>query len=396
MKHIKDAVHGYIDVPEEELSIINTGLFQRLREIEQLGTSSTVYPSATHTRFSHSIGTMYLARQLSDSVNLPEKQARENQIAGLLHDVGHLPFSHTLESRFYEETGKTHEDISCKYIDRLYEADEVLFPVDKQNVKDIVKGQYYGTNLISNEIDCDRLDYLLRDSYNTGIRLGEIEHETLIKFSKTIDGKLGFNHKSLRSVERLLDARMQMKYSVYSHDTVNIAERMLNKSVEMHAENTDFSYKDIIGLEDCELSRMLLSSEVEGTRILFKKIKERDLHKTAYFNPLTRLDSHQIVEMSEQFTDRKQEEKKIADLLNIEPYQILISPPKHSKTQEFQTPIEMPSGRVESLESISSKPKSLREKEIMNENFHIFVASEYEKDFDSDIEEYVKDSIQMV
>jgi HD superfamily phosphohydrolases len=149
MKHVKDPIHGYIDIPSEELSIINTPEFQRLRRIKQLGLSDTVYPSATHTRFSHSLGVMYLAGELAKSVDVSEYTIRANKVAGLLHDIGHLPFSHTIEHLLEERTGMTHEDISCNYIDDLKRRDNVTFPVDTTDIKSIINGENNIVNTVS-------------------------------------------------------------------------------------------------------------------------------------------------------------------------------------------------------------------------------------------------------
>lgn len=372
MKHIKDPIHQYIDIPEEELSIMNTSEFQRLRRIKQLGFSSTVYPSATHTRFAHSLGVMYLAGELADSINLSEEEVRTNQVAGLLHDVGHLPFSHTLEHLLQEETGLTHEDISCQYIDEIADKDSVNFPVPKENVKAIIKGEYDSTNLVANEIDADRLDYLLRDSYHTGIDLGQIEEATLIKFARNVDGDLGFDHKSLKSVERLLDARMQMNYSVYSHDTVNITETMLERAVKHYINDTDNNMMNLVGMGDGELSVELTSSDSVGSRDLFTCVRDRDLYKSAYFDSLHDLEWDDMKVISDILENVDKHEQNIADMAGVEDYEVLMSPPQISDVKTFETPIIMPTGDVRHLQDVSPKPDSLRESMLIHENLNVF------------------------
>lgn len=373
MKHIKDPLHGYIDVPEPELTIINTSEYQRLRRIKQLGMSETVYPSASHTRFAHSLGVMHLARKLGDSIGLPEEQVRENQVAGLLHDSGHLPFSHTFEDLFESRVGYSHEKISCDYIDKLVSNENVDFPVDPDSVKDIILGQYSGTNLVSNEIDCDRLDYLLRDSYHTGIQLGKIEHDTLIKFAEQIDGDLGFDHKSLRSVERLLDARMQMNYSVYSHDTVNITETMLERAVELHVDNTDDEMVDLVGLDDSEMSYLLLNSNYDPASELYSFVRDRKLYKTAYYNPLDEQDVENLKKIQNELSeDVQSHEEKIADIADVERHKILISSVKYKTIPKYTTPIRAPMGDIREFEDMSPKPRALRENMRMDQNIHVF------------------------
>lgn len=373
MKHIKDPLHGYIDVPEPELTIINTPIYQRLRRIKQLGMSETVYPSASHTRFAHSLGVMHLARKLGDSIGLPDKQVRENQVAGLLHDSGHLPFSHTFEDLFDSRVGYSHEKISCDYIDQLQSDNNVDFPVDPEAVKNIIMGRYDGTNLVSNEIDCDRLDYLLRDSYHTGIQLGKIEHDTLIKFAGRINGELGFDHKSLRSVERLLDARMQMNYSVYSHDTVNITETMLERSVELHVDNTADEMTDFVGLDDSEMSYLLLNSDYDPAAELYSFVRDRKLYKTAYYNPLEDRDVEILQNIQSKLSDDVQShEEEIADIAGVDRHKVLISSVDYKQIPRYTTPIRTPIGDIRDFEDMSPKPEALRQNMRMDQNIHVF------------------------
>lgn len=376
MKHIKDPIHGYLDIPEEELSIINTSEFQRLRRIKQLGLSETVYPSATHTRFSHSLGVMYLAGELAKSIDLSDEHVRTNQVAGLIHDIGHLPFSHTIEDLLEKRANLTHEDISCDYVDDLCLKDNINFPVEPQKVKSIIQGESDIINTVSNDIDADRLDYLIRDSYNTGINLGQIESDTLMKFAKIVDEKLGFDHKSLKSVERLLDARMQMNYSVYSHDTVAITETMLKRSVEQYLDNTNTTILDLIGKDDSELSYELSRTSVKSARELFLNIQNRNLYKTSYFAPLQDSDDD-IKYISKLFSNAKKHEKKIANIANIKETYVLIDPPNYTGDEKFDIPIINPLGEINSLEKISPKPNALRESSQIHENLHVFCPEQY-------------------
>jgi hypothetical protein len=385
VKHIKDPVHGYIDVPEDEISVINTSEFQRLRRIKQLGLSSTVYPSATHTRFSHSLGVMHISRQLSESIGLPEEDVKLNSMAGLLHDVGHLPYSHTLEKLYERKTGNGHEEISCQYIDKISEKAD--FPVDAQDVKDVIKGEYKGINVVSNEIDADRLDYLLRDSYNTGINLGQIEEATLIKFAERINGKIGFNHKSLKSVEQLLDARMKMNYSVYSHDTVNITETMLERATEFHINDTGDNLQTFIGMGDDEYNNLMINSDSKRGRNLFTYVRDRRLHKTCLLNSLHDIDSENLKILSNRLTPANKHEREIADMAGVERHKVLFSPPVYSEIDEFRTPIRTPTGGVRTLDKSSTKPASLRESVLLNQNLHIFC----QRDIKDDVADAARD-----
>lgn len=372
MKHIKDPIHGYIDIPDEELSIINTPEFQRLRRIKQLGLSETVYPSATHTRFSHSLGVMYLAGKLAKSLGVSNETIRINQVAGLLHDIGHLPFSHTIEHLLEKRANLTHEDISCNYIDELSKNDNVDFPVNPQDVKSIIQGDNKIVNTVSNDVDADRLDYLARDSYNTGINFGKIESDTLMKFAKLIDGCVGFEHKSLKSVEHLLDARMQMNYSVYSHDTVSITETMLTRSVEEYLDNTPISILDLIGKDDAELGYELTQTDIEKSKKLFIDIQNRNLYKTSFLAPLHDVPPQEIKQISETFSSPREHEKNIAEIAGLDNTDVLINPPNYTHNERFDIPILNPLGEIKSFEDISPKPNALRESSKIHENLHVF------------------------
>lgn len=389
MKHIKDPVYGYIDVPDEELTIINHKIFQRLRRIKQLGLSSTVYPSATHSRFAHSLGVMKLSEDISKSIGLNDEEIRLNAIAGLLHDLGHLPYSHTLENLLERKTGMSHEDISCQFIDVLLNDDAVNFPVNAEKVKNIIRGEYDGTNIVSNEIDADRIDYLIRDSHHTGIKLGDIEKDTLIKFSKEINGRLGFNHKSLGSVENLLDSRMQMDRSVYSHNTVNITETMLERSVENHIDTEEEDMESLLGLYDYQLSDILINSNNKAAYELFNGIQNRNLYKTAYFDQLNSVDEDDMLEIINTFSDVTKHESNIADIAGLEDYKVLISLPKYKHINEFKSPIETASGQIKKLEDVSPKPNSLRKSQLINANFHVFTKEEHKELVNKSATEYL-------
>jgi HD superfamily phosphohydrolases len=304
---------------------------------------------------------MYLAGELAKSVDVSEYTIRANKVAGLLHDIGHLPFSHTIEHLLEERTGMTHEDISCNYIDDLKRRDNVTFPVDTTDIKSIINGENNIVNTVSSDIDADRLDYLVRDSYHTGINFGKIESDTLMKFAQLIDGLVGFDHKSLKSVERLLDARMQMNYSVYSHDTVAITETMLTRSVEQYLDNTSVTILDLIGKDDSELGYELKRTDVNPAKELFLNIQNRNLYKTSFLAPLQNVTSEKVKYISEFFSQPQIHEERIAEIAGLDKTKVLIDLPNYTENEEFNIPIRTSLGTIECLEDISPKPNALRE-----------------------------------
>lgn len=390
MKHIRDPLYGYIDVPETELGIINEPDFQRLRRIKQLGLTSTVYPGATHTRFEHSLGVYYLADELAKSLDLSEKQIQTHRIAGLLHDIGHLPYSHTLEHLLNKRADLEHEDLSCEYVDTIANRDSVDFPVEPDAVKNIIRGEASDINIVANDIDVDRLDYLLRDSYNTGIKLGAVEEATLMKFAQVLYRQLGFDYRSLNAVEALLDARLRMNYSVYSHDTVELSSTMLTRAVELYLDNTGNTVTDLVGEDDAQLRHRLSNTSVTGASTLFNDVLNRNLYKTVVFDPLRSVDSNELNYLTDELTPVQKHEKSIAEIAGVDRTHVLINPPESNQPGEFTTPIRESSGEVFTLEEVSSKPQSLRETLRQYTNLHIFA----HKDSIDQVEDAARDYLK--
>ncbi len=231
-KIINDPVYGFVNIPSNFIfSFIEHPYFQRLRRIKQLGLTYYIYPGAVHTRFQHSIGAAHLmqtALQVLDSkgheITDSEKEAAITAI--LLHDLGHGPFSHTLEFSFID--GGSHESISLNYMNALNK----LF--DGQLAKSIAifTGQYpkrFLHKLVSSQLDMDRLDYLVRDSFYTGVSEGIIGSERIIKMLNVINDQLVVEAKGIYSIEKFLIARRLMYWQVYFHKTVVAADQMLSK-----------------------------------------------------------------------------------------------------------------------------------------------------------------------
>ena len=226
-KILNDPVFGFINVLEEDLSpIIEHPFFQRLNRIKQLGLTYYVYPGALHTRFHHTLGATHL---MSLAINVlrskgvevtPDEELSSKQ-AILLHDIGHGPFSHALERSI---VNLDHEYISLRIMDYLSES------INLELAMKIFNGEYEKSflhDLISSNLDVDRLDYLKRDSFFTGVSEGVIGTERIIKMLNVFDNELVVEEKGLHSVENFLIARELMYLQVYLHKTVTIAEQML-------------------------------------------------------------------------------------------------------------------------------------------------------------------------
>lgn len=229
-KILNDPVYGFINIPNDLVfDIIEHTYFQRLRRIRQLGLTDFVYPGALHTRFHHALGAMYLMQKTLDTlrskgVMIFDAEYEAALIAILLHDVGHGPFSHTLEFSLFQ--GVNHEQISLWIFDKLNKEFNGRLELAKQ----IFTGAYHRNflhQLVSSQLDVDRLDYLKRDSFFTGVYEGTIGAERIIKMLNVHEGDLVVEEKGIYSIENFLSARRLMYWQVYLHKTAISAESML-------------------------------------------------------------------------------------------------------------------------------------------------------------------------
>jgi len=229
-KIINDPVFGFIKIPRGLLyGIVEHPLFQRLNRINQLGLASVVYPGARHTRFQHSLGAFYLmteaVRSLQEKGNfIFDSEAEAVEAAILMHDIGHGPFSHVLENTLIH--GISHEEISLMMMEKINND----FNGQLNLAISIFKGEY-GKNflhqLISSQLDMDRLDYLRRDSFYTGVTEGNIGSARIIKMLNVIDDSLVVEHKGIYSIENYLTTRRLMYWQVYLHRTCVAYEKVL-------------------------------------------------------------------------------------------------------------------------------------------------------------------------
>lgn len=231
-KIINDPVYGFISIPGDFVfDIIEHPWFQRLRNIKQLGLTSFVYPGANHSRFQHGLGALHLMEMAvttlrNKGVEISAEEEEATYIAILLHDVGHGPFSHALENSIIE--GITHEDLSLLLMTKLNEEyrGRLVMAIE------IFQGKYqrkFLHELVSGQIDMDRLDYLRRDCFFTGVIEGSVGSERIIRMLNVADGSLVIEEKGIYSLEKFLIARRLMYWQVYMHKTVLSSESLLVK-----------------------------------------------------------------------------------------------------------------------------------------------------------------------
>lgn len=233
-KIFNDPVYGFVSIPYEILfDLVEHPYFQRLRRIKQVSLTNYVYPGALHTRFHHALGALHLMGQAievlrSKDVRISEAEAEAVSIAILLHDIGHGPFSHTLEHALINVH---HEEISLRFMERLNE----LFGGRLSLAIRIFKDEYpkpFLHQLVSGQLDMDRMDYLNRDSYFTGVSEGVIGFDRIIKMLAVHGNELVVEEKGIYSIEKFLIARRLMYWQVYLHKTVLAAEQMLVKTLQ--------------------------------------------------------------------------------------------------------------------------------------------------------------------
>ena len=229
-KIINDPVHGFITIPTTLIyNLIEHPYFQRLRRIKQLGITSMVYPGAQHTRFQHSLGAMHLMGEAIDTLrskgnHITDEEAEAVRIAILLHDIGHAPFSHVMEDVLCN--GVAHEKISLILMQDLNRQ----FDNKLELAIEIFTARYkkkFLSQLVSSQLDMDRLDYLKRDSFFSGVHEGVIGSDRIIKMLNIASDELVVEEKGIYSIEKFLVARRLMYWQVYLHKTALVAEQML-------------------------------------------------------------------------------------------------------------------------------------------------------------------------
>jgi len=345
---INDPIHDFIGITNVEAKIINSETYQRLRRIKQLSGGHFVYPTAEHTRFGHCIGVMFLAgrtgKKLLDKLKLGDDILQEVRLAGLLHDLGHGPFSHVFEESLLEKQGKNHEDVT-EWLILKSEVGEILENegVSKERIADLVRGRrtrkYDGvvSGIVAGQVDSDKMDYLIRDSFYCGVNYGLVDIHRLIDSLDVSSGyQLHFDIAARGALEAFLVARYEMFLNVYYHKTVRSVEVMLVKLINA-ADNvlhlTSFKTPDeFLLLDDMSLVSMVREidpSESEDakeasymmnlldSRVLYKSVFEKVLHTGDRF-------------VSKVFTKKKVREsieEEIASIAGIENHEVIVDVP---------------------------------------------------------------------
>lgn len=257
-KVIRDNIHGNISIEYQIIwDLINTNVLQRLRRIHQLGGTYMVFPCAEHSRFTHSLGVYHIVNRIVNEVSdvhdiLTTRDKIIVLCAGLLHDIGHGPFSHAFESVFSTD----HEELSIKMISEDSEVNKVLNSYDANiafeiaSVIDKTHPNKLLVQLISSQLDADRMDYLLRDAYNCGVSYGNYDMERILRSMCVDNGILAFKESGVHALEDYIFARYHMYWQVYLHPTANSYEIILTKILKRVKELIleDYQFKTNIDL----------------------------------------------------------------------------------------------------------------------------------------------------
>ena len=262
LKILNDPIYGFITIPNPLLyDLIQHPYFQRLRRISQMGMSYLVYPGAHHTRFHHALGCMHIMQKAIEvlrfkGISITKEEENALYIAILLHDIGHGPFSHAMEHSIVENVN--HEAISLLFMNKLNEEFEGKLALAIQ----IFKGEYHRKfmlQLISSQLDMDRMDYLKRDSFYTGVAEGNINSDRLIQMMNVVDDVLVIEEKGIYSVEKFLMARRLMYWQAYLHKTSLVAETILTKLLKRAK---DLTQKGVV-LPASEALQFFMKNKVE-------------------------------------------------------------------------------------------------------------------------------------
>ncbi|MFK5854949.1 MAG: HD domain-containing protein [Bacteroidota bacterium] len=279
-KIFNDPVYGFVTVPNELIfDIIEHPYFQRLRRIKQLGLTHLVYPGALHTRFQHSLGAMHLMERAINELRfkgheIADDEAEGALIAILLHDIGHGPYSHALEHSIVD--GVSHERISSIFMDRLNKCFDGQLDLAISIFNDDYRKKYLH-KLVSGQFDMDRLDYLKRDSFFTGVSEGIVNYERLLSMINVVDDELVIEAKGIYSVEKFITARRLMYWQVYLHKTVLVAEytimNVLKRAKQLRLEGVELFATPAF---DFFLSNKITLNEFENNDKVIEKFSRLD------------------------------------------------------------------------------------------------------------------------
>jgi len=430
-KFVHDPIHGSIVIDGPFMELMGRHEIQRLHSIKQLGLGNMVFPGANHTRFEHSLGVYHLAGRMCDSLGLDEDDTKTLKAAGMLHDMCHPPFSHTLEELMERITEKDHMDLArdlifgripifmerdtdlfdgTEPIATILEAngispkevcDLIAYPVSEiggitsgQSLLDFDGGQKpadkqsffgskdYAHQIIHGPVDADQMDYLMRDAHYTGVDHGAIDMDRLLTQMVLFNGKMALDKGGIVAAEGLMVSRALMYSSVYYHKTVRIVEMMLTKAVEAAMENGE-NFSEIYLMNDADLLARLISAGGAASE-LSRDVVFRRLYKKSYVlysNNLTDDDRVRLTEFTS-YEKRKSLEDDIADRAKLDKTQVIVDIPSKStllsNVKIGKTDVQILDGnRLRSVTTFSPVAKALQNRSIHDWSIMISAPKEH-------------------
>jgi HD superfamily phosphohydrolase len=336
---LKDPVHGYVYITEQEKEIIDSFPVQRLHRLRQLAGAEYVYPGANHTRFEHSIGVMYLAGRVTENSNISQRISKDEagmiRIAGLLHDVGHGPFSHVFEHLLVKELDKTHEDMT-RWILTKSELKDILHKIgyNPEEIGKLAIGtlhtpqKAFMDQIISSAVDVDKLDFIVRDTHHTGAEYGYIDIFRLIHALDILDENLAVDLGALSALESFIIARIESFKSIYFHRVGRAAQIMLAMAMEKANEElclTRFKTPDeYLAMDDYTVwTRLKTCKKSSG---IIKNLERRIMLKCAYERTFYEKDT-MISSIFSKEAHRKQLQVDIAKKADVDVETVIIDVP---------------------------------------------------------------------
>ena len=369
MKFIRDSLHGNLKINEFEVKLIDTPQIQRLRRIKQLGFTYLVYPGANHTRFEHSIGSMYLASRLANSLELSVEEKEMLRVSAILHDAGHGPFSHVSESVLE----RSHEELTSKLILESELSDILSEKFDPKEIIKLISGEGRLGHIISGDLDVDRMDYLLRDSYYTGVAYGVIDVERLIHNMKLND-HLILKAKGVQAAESMLLARYFMYPSVYQHHTTRIINSMFRRCLNQIFSEGLIVPEKIYKYDDADI--IITARNQKGfIADMMHRLDNRKLFKTVYSLQLDELENPNSV-FKIDLESIRSFEKEISEELDIPPEYVIIDVPDYPSFDEMKTKVSSKDNLV-NLSEISTIVSTLRDARFNHADLCIYLPEEY-------------------
>ena len=336
---IKDPVHGYVYITKAEKEIIDSYPMQRLRRLRQLAGSEYVYPGANHTRFEHCVGVMYLAGKVMENPNVSRMVTDEEmdmtRIAGLMHDVGHGPFSHVFEQLLIKDLDKTHEDITSWIIEKGELSDKIAKmgykpeEVGKLAVGKLHKsGKAFLDQIISSAVDVDKQDFIVRDTFHTGAEYGFIDVFRLIHALDVLGEDLAVEKGALSALEAFMIARIESFKSIYFHRVGRAAQIMLAMAMEKADEELGLTAfktpEEYLAMDDYTVWAALKTCK--ASKSIIDDLEKRHMLKCAYERTFYEKDA-MVSNIFGREVYRRQMQSEIANEAGVETEAVMIDVP---------------------------------------------------------------------